>query len=209
MSTPQKNKPLIVAVSLLAIIAAGVLLVSRRSPGTGAVQGELVAAMSQQLAAEIATLTDGPARIVCVSRAGAPATFASEKAVGTFRAAAGKQGHTLVAEEYIPLEEMHSTDQGIRLKASSLLRVMQEHGDADVVVSFVGVPHFEAGEAEQLSGQSARLVAVAYGEPALDQLLAQGVIDLAVVFDENTPLDNPKVSRAELEQFISFRRGGP
>ena len=209
MSNSDSKRTLKLVGSLVLIAVAGALIVPRLLPRSDATRMGLMGAMSQELAREIDVLNQGPARIVSVSLANARSSFASAKALGIFKAAAQSQGHSVVAEEYIPLEEMLTTDEGVQIKASTLLDLMGRHSDATVFVSFMGIPNLETDGAEQLAAQSAQFVAVSFGEPTLDKLLSDGVVDLAVVFSEATPTDDPELTSPEdLKQYITIRRAG-
>jgi hypothetical protein len=209
MAISEKNRTLSIVISLVLLGVAGTLTVKRMWPRSDSLQLGLMGVMSEGLAAEIETMNQGPARIVCVSRANSPSVFASEKAVATFRSVAEGEGHTVVAEAYIPISEMHSTDQGIQLTVANLTGLMSQYADATVIVSFVGVPYLGPGEAAQLAGDAPpHLVAVSYDDEQLDSLLADHVVDLAVVFNESTPVNKSEVTKAELEQFVTFRHAG-
>lgn len=209
MTNAGNKNTLKIVISTILVGVAAVIVVPRLMPKSDAARTDLLGAMCYELAEEVGTLTEGPATIVCIGQANSRSIFSSKKALGIFRSMVEQAGHKVVAEEYIPLEEMLMTDQGIHLKPSSLQDVAGQHQDATVVVSFVGEPRLEAGAADPLAGHEARLVVVSFGGAGLAKQLDDQVVDLALVFSEETPLTDKELgSPEEIKQYISFQRAG-
>ena len=60
-------------------------------------------------------------------------------------------------------------------------KIVQSHGNADAIVSFVGLPASLSGSATDLQQKHAKIIVVSNRDPKLQNLLRSRIIDLAIV----------------------------
>jgi|GEM_PF-357102 len=110
--------------------------------------------------------------------------------VTSFRKTLEKRGHaTITAMEKfrVPPATFMALSAGTLVPPSAGLspeqfaKVLAAHGNADVIVSFVGVPPLSAESIGELKAKRIRIVVVSDREPWLLDLLQAGAIHLAVV----------------------------
>jgi hypothetical protein len=61
------------------------------------------------------------------------------------------------------------------------LKVVQTHGSADAIVSFVGIPPSLSGNAGELQKKHPKLIVVSHRNPELVEYLRSRIVDLAIV----------------------------
>lgn len=114
-------------------------------------------------------------------------------------------GFELLAREDIdPSASGELMETGVPSAAfAGLVRV---HKDADIVVSFVGLPDFRDAGVVSLFSSGRQLVAVNARSPDLPELVRQGVVCLAIVNKFPGPDDPAKAAPTPAEWFDHFFR---
>ena len=110
--------------------------------------------------------------------------------VTSFRKTLGKKGRatiTAVEKFRVPPTTFMALTAGTLVPPSAGLspeqftRVLATHGNADTIVSFVGVPPLSAEHSAELKAKRIKIVVVSDRDPWLPDLLQAGAIQLAVV----------------------------
>ncbi len=197
------KRPLLALISILVIIASGVsIYLSQRSP-TARVNLKPFEGVGQVGAESTSKLLNGSGRLVLVAYDAKSSPL--EASVTAFTAELKKfPGLSVAATERVSMkmEEMAMPEMG--LKATEYLRIVQKHGDADAIVSFVGGPSFPNQDYRQVPERRPKFVVLSGYTPQTKSLMQAGVVNLAIVprFEPQKAEAEPKTAREWFERFF-------
>lgn len=196
------NKPVVVAIAVLAIMGSVVWLYWHWPGRPPRIQLDSYQALGAVAAEETARLLNQKGKVVIIAldnRAGAnPVEAAQLKAfTGTLK----KKGVSLKALETFSLTPMEQMSSGGSVPRERFLQVLQAHPKVDALVLFCGFPALDQPDLDRLKQSGAKIVLISSYRPDYQPLLAAGVIHAAIVPRPDSPPENAKAPQTLQEWF--------
>jgi hypothetical protein len=168
-------------VSVVVLIAAGVLLLHRRFSGS-AINLRPSVAVGEVLADETVRLLGGSGKVVVVGRAVVrDGQSAASEQLASFNSAIVRRGSpTVVATEWLPRPAPLTMNAG-DVTTDRLLQIVEKNPEADALILFAGLPPFSPALAQKLEGRPVKLLAVCGYSPNVRRWLAARALAVAVV----------------------------
>jgi len=200
----EKKKPVVTVFSILAICISFIIIFRTYYEPTPKVPLEPFMAIGQVIAEETAKLLGNKGKVVLIVMEIGNYPMPTAKAqLKSFTETLKKQGGiTVAATESVPMNQMIMGGPEMGLPADVFLKVLQQHTDADAIVSFVGAPHLNDDQIGGLGDKIPKFVAVTnlgMMGPGLKKLFEEQVIQLAIVprFDPAPPNTKKPVTLRE------------
>lgn len=195
----EVKKPLIALVAVLVIVASVISIYLTQRRPTARINLAPFEAVGEVVAEETVKLLGNQGRVLVVSYAAdvpamqAPIQF-FEEGLKT------SPGISIVAREQLSMDPMEAYGPEMGgLPADKFLDLVKQYPDIDLIVSFVGAPYFQPGQALRLDAKLPKFIAVSTFGLQVKELLQRKVVQVAIVprFTPPSEPDKEPVSRRE------------
>src|SRR5262245_61434467 len=199
----SKKQWLIAAISLIAILAAGLSIhFHLRQPDRGDTP-PMDQIVGETLAEEVIDALGGTGRIVLVTlEKGRLADL--DKYVDAFRHRIYKTPIKIANTDEISSEKAGKYGPGSGMSAKRFVRIMEKHRNVDAIVSFVGTPDGEDKELENLKAPVVKFIAFSRAPDDIDELFKNKLLTSAIVPRFQFPAPGSEKPRSRAEWFAKY-----
>lgn len=203
-----KKHPVVATVCSVVVIVAAVLFLIRhqqhRQPRTTQLNTSINFVLGEVTGSETARLLGPRGQLIVVTADGGPSPIppAEAQLQGLRQGLNTAGGFQIVATEKVPFTTIFS-DQTFGIDVTTYRRIVQDHPDADAIVSLVGAPLLSQPDIARLPQRLPKFVAVfglGFRNPELKNAFANQLVQLAIV-PRTTPPAETHEARTPREWF--------
>ncbi len=179
----EKNKPVITVVAILAIVASLTSIVITQCERPPKINLQPFYAVGQVAAEETLKLLNNNGKIVVVVMdTGDFKSKATDAQLQKFNETIKKQaGASVTATEKVKMDMMMMGGPEMGLPGDFYIKLLQQHPEADAIVSFVGAPSLTDDQIKQLGDKIPKFVAISNMGMGLKKLFENQVIQVAIM----------------------------